>query len=146
MLLDSGSDKDFSAYIRESTWRFGARGLNGECCGDLSQPEYRALCLASDKRQCSMQEIAQGLGFTKSGATRVIDRLEKKGYVERRRSSEDGRVCCVKVSPSGRALIKDLSQENENHIARIMSKIDPAMQEVIRTAFGSFVQAIKEED
>ena len=146
MLPDSGSDKDLSVYIREITWRFGTRGLNGECCGDLSQPEYRALCLASDKRQCSMQEIARGLGFTKSGATRVIDRLEQKSYVERKRSPEDGRVCCVKVTPSGRALIKDLSEENENHISRIMSKFDLTMQEVIRTAFGSFAQAIKEED
>ena len=56
--MDSDSAKNLSALIREITWNFGPRGLKGECCGDLSQPEYQALCLASERQQCSMQEIA----------------------------------------------------------------------------------------
>jgi DNA-binding MarR family transcriptional regulator len=62
------------------------------------------------------------------------------------RSPEDGRVCCVKVTPSGRSIIKALSQENENQVSKIMEKIDPAMQEIIKTALWSFVQAIQNKD
>ena len=144
--MESGSAKDLSTLIREITWGFGARGLKGECCGDLSQPEYRTLCLASDLSRCSMQEIAQNLGVTKSGATRIVDRLETKGYVERKRSQEDGRVCCIDVTASGRSLIRDVSRENENRIEKIMSRIEPPMQEVIRAAFKSFVHALQRED
>ena len=143
--MDSNTTKDLSALIREITWSFGARGLKGECCGGLSQPEYRALCLASERKQCSMQEIATDLGFTKGGATRVVNRLEKKRYIERQRSPEDGRVCCVKVTSLGSMLVKSVSRENEDRIDRIMSKIDPGMQEVIKTALRSFVQAIRVE-
>jgi MarR family 2-MHQ and catechol resistance regulon transcriptional repressor len=145
MVLDSNSTKDLSALIREITWNFGARDLKGECCGDLSQPEYRALCLASERQQCPMQEIAKDLGFTKGGATRVVNRLERKGYVERKRSPEDGRVCCVKVTSSGSMLVKSVNRENEDRIARIMSKIDPGMQDIIKTALRSFVWAIRGE-
>jgi len=144
--MNSVSVMELSELIGEITWRFGARGFKGECCGDLSQPEYRTLFLASGRPKCAMQEIAQNLGLTKSGATRVVNRLEKKGYVERRRSPEDGRVCCIKVTKSGRELIKALSRENEMHINRIMSKIDPAMLEIIRTALKSFVQAIQKDN
>ena len=144
--MGSGSTKDLSALISEITWNFGARGLKGECCGDLSQPEYRTLCLASDQSQCSMQGIAQNLEVTKSGATRIVDRLERKGYAERKRSSEDGRVCCVELTPSGMMLIKDLRRENENRIDKIMSRVEPAMQEVIRAALKSFVHALQKED
>ena len=140
------STKEISTFIREITWHFGARGLKGECCGDLSQPEYRALCMTSEKSECSMQMIAKNLGFTMSGASRVIDRLEKKGYAKRKRIPEDGRVCCIEITPPGETVIKDFSNENENHINKIMSKIDPAMQEIIGTALHSFVQAIKQED
>jgi MarR family 2-MHQ and catechol resistance regulon transcriptional repressor len=143
--MNANSSKDLLALIREITWSFGARGLKGECCGDLSQPEYRALCLASERQQCSMQEIAMDIGFTKGGATRVINRLEKKGYIERQRSPDDGRVCCLKVTSSGSLLVKSVSHENQDRIDRIMSKIDPGMQEVIKTAFRSFVQAIRAE-
>jgi MarR family 2-MHQ and catechol resistance regulon transcriptional repressor len=128
--MDSNSTKDLAALIREITWSFGARGLKGECCGDL----------------CSMQEIAKDLGFTKGGATRIVNRLEKKGYIERQRSSEDGRVCCVKVTSPGSLLVKSVSRENEERIERIMFEIDPGMQEVIKTALRSFVQAIRVED
>ncbi len=144
--MDSNSTKELSALIREITWNFGARGLKGECCGDLSQPEYRALCLASERQQCSMQEIAKDLGFTKGGATRVVNRLEKRGYVERMRSPRDGRVCCVKVAMPGNMLVKSVNREKEEHIVKIMSNVDPGMQEIIKTALQSFVQAIRVED
>ena len=137
------STKDLSALIREITWNFGARGLKGECCGDLSQAEYRALCLASERQKLSMQEIAKNLGFTKGGATRVVNRLEKKGYIKRQRSPDDGRVCCVKVTSQGTLLVKSVNREKEDRINEIMSKIDPGMQEVIKTALQSFVRAIR---
>lgn len=140
------STKDVSILIREITWHFGSHGLKGECCGDLSQPEYRALCMALEKSKCSMQMVAKNLGFTMSGASRVIDRLEQKGYAKRKRIPEDGRVCCIEITSLGAALIKSLRQENDNRICKIMSKIDPAMGEIIGTALHSFVQAIKQED
>jgi MarR family 2-MHQ and catechol resistance regulon transcriptional repressor len=143
--MDLDSNKGMPELIREIAWNFGARGLQGECCGGLLQPEFRTLCLASDRRQCSMQEIARSLGITKSGVTRLVNRLEKKGYVERLRSPEDGRVCCVKVTPPGRELVKTISRQNQDRIDRIMAKIDPAMQAVIETALRSFVQAIQDQ-
>ena len=144
--MDSKSTKDISALIREITWNFGARGLKGECFGDLSQPEYRALCLASEQQQCSMQQIAKDIAFTKGGATRVVNRLEKKGYIERQRSPEDGRVCCVKVTAPGSVLVKSVNREKEDRIVKIMSSVDPGMQEVIKTALQSFVRAMRVEE
>ena len=138
--------KDLSVLIREITWNFGARGLKGECCGDLSQPEFRALCLALERQQCSMQDIAKDLGFTKGGATRVVNRLEKKGYIKRQRSPEDGRVCCVKVTAPGSVLVKSVNQEKEDRIVKIMSSVDPGMQQVIKAALQSFVQAMRVEE
>ncbi len=143
--MASVSAKDLAPIIREIVWRFGARGLEGECCGDLTAPEFRALRMASAQHKCSMQQIALELGFTKSGATRVVDRLEKRGLVQRMRSPEDGRVCCVEVASSGRSLIDMVNQENEERIAKTLSKIDPAMQHVIQTSLQSFIQAMNEE-
>jgi MarR family 2-MHQ and catechol resistance regulon transcriptional repressor len=144
--MPANAAKDLSVLIREITWNFGARGLKGECCGDLSQPEFRALCLASERPQCSMQDIAKDLGFTKGGATRVVNRLEKKGYIERQRSPEDGRICCVKVTAPGSVLVKSVNREKEDRIVKIMSSVDPGMQEVIKTALQSFVRAMRVEE
>jgi MarR family 2-MHQ and catechol resistance regulon transcriptional repressor len=144
--MPANAAKELSELIREITWNFGARGLKGECCGDLSQPEYRALCLASERQQCSMQDIAKELGFTKGGATRVVNRLEKKGYIERQRSPEDGRICCVKVTAPGSVLVKSVNRDKEDRIVKIMASVDPGMQEVIKTALQSFVLAMRIEE
>jgi hypothetical protein len=56
--MDLNSNNGMPELIREIAWNFGARGLQGECCGGLLQPEFRTLCLTSEWRQCSMQEIA----------------------------------------------------------------------------------------
>jgi MarR family 2-MHQ and catechol resistance regulon transcriptional repressor len=144
-IMTLNATNDIAALIQDITWAFGARGLKGECCGDLSQPEYRALCLATEHQLCAMQEIAKDLGFTKGGATRVVNRLEQKGYIERHRSPEDGRVCCVKATPRGSMLVKTVNRDKQERIAKIMSHIDPGMQQVIKTALNSFVQAIQTE-
>ena len=144
--METKTIKELSALIREINWNFGARGIKGECCGDLSQPEYRALCLASEHQKCSMQDIAKDLGFTKGGATRVVNRLEKKGYIMRQRHPEDGRMCCVSVTLQGSMLVKRVSQDKEEHIKRIMGRIDPGMQDIIKTALHSFVQAVRAEN
>ena len=138
--------KIMDPLIREIVWRFGAQGIKGECCGDLTAPEFRALRLASAKDKCSMQHIAQGLGFTKSGATRVVDRLEKRGFLKRMRSPEDRRVCCVELTLSGSALVERINRENERRLDSILSNLDPSMQQVLQASLLSLVQAMRVEE
>jgi MarR family 2-MHQ and catechol resistance regulon transcriptional repressor len=143
--MESVSVKNFAVLIKDIVWHFGAQGLDGQCCVNLSTPEARALRLISNRQFCSMQEIARGLSFSKSGATRVIDRLEKKGLVRRKRSPEDGRVCCVEIAAPGEALIGQIDQENERQIEKILSKLEPSMQQVVQASLYSLVQAINGE-
>ena len=62
---------------KEIAWHIGNHGLNGECRGDLSLVEFMALKIACENKDFSIQEIGSTLNFTKSGATRIIDRLER---------------------------------------------------------------------
>jgi DNA-binding MarR family transcriptional regulator len=77
---------DIYNLLQELAWHFGDHGINGECCEDLSLCEFMALKVAYENNNISIQEIGSAINFTKSGATRIIDRLENKGYVKRERS------------------------------------------------------------
>ena len=70
---------ELSRSLLEIVWHFGPKGLNGECCDNLTMPEFIALDKVSSTKDCPVQDIGISLGFTKSGATRVVNRLEKKG-------------------------------------------------------------------
>jgi DNA-binding MarR family transcriptional regulator len=48
-----------------------------------------------------MNELASRILASKSGLTRVIDRMEEVGLVERRRPAQDRRVVEIVMTPSG---------------------------------------------
>jgi len=53
-----------------------------------------------------MQDLAELLLVTKSGASRLIDRLERNGLVKRSTSSEDRRVVYAVLTAKGRAALE----------------------------------------
>jgi DNA-binding MarR family transcriptional regulator len=51
---------------------------------------------------CRMSELAGRILASKSGLTRVIDRMEEAGLVRRERPRDDRRVILVSMTPEGR--------------------------------------------
>jgi DNA-binding MarR family transcriptional regulator len=52
--------------------------------------------------EMTMSEIADSLILSRGGTTKVVDRLEEMGYVERRPNAEDRRATIVTVTQAGR--------------------------------------------
>jgi DNA-binding MarR family transcriptional regulator len=55
---------------------------------------------------CGMTELANRILASKSGLTRVIDRMEAAGLVRRERPREDRRVVKVLITPAGLEALK----------------------------------------
>lgn len=132
--------------VEEIVWRFGGRGPEGECCQDLTHVEYRALRAVGQVPECTMQEVARRLGLTKSGATRVIDRLADKGYLQRERHPQDGRVCCVVPTLAGHSLLAEIKRDFTAELDGALNRLDPSMREVVLVAFRSFARAAQGEE
>jgi DNA-binding MarR family transcriptional regulator len=62
--------------------------------------------------------LEQELLLAQYNLSRLLDRLEKAGYVERRTCTEDGRGQIVAITPSGRALVKRMWPTYRAAIAR----------------------------
>ena len=114
---------ELSKALRKIVWQFGSKGVNGECCEDLSMSEFLALEKAADTWNCSVQTIGNQLGFTKSGATRIVNRLEKKGYIQKIRSHEDSRVCCVVLTENGREILETANRRYAEQLTEVLSKM-----------------------
>ncbi len=128
---------ELSRALIEIVWHFGPKGLDGQCCENLSLPEFLALDKVAGTKDCPVQEVGHALGFTKSGATRIVNRLEKKGYVEKVRSDEDARVCCVIVTKDGERILKSATERYSKELERIVSRMPeeslPKMKELLIT-------------
>lgn len=107
----------------EIAWHFGPKGLNGECCDDLTMAEFIALDRVSAMQDCPVHDVGNSLGFTKSGATRVVNRLERKGYVNKVRSSEDGRICCVDITDAGSQVLQSADSRYMKQFDELVSRM-----------------------
>jgi DNA-binding MarR family transcriptional regulator len=89
-----------------------------------------------------MQDLARSLLLSKSGATRVVDRMEEAGLVERRHCAADGRGTYASITTAGkrafrRAVPVHLSGIQE-HFGKHLSSEDTT---VIRDTFRRIVEA-----
>ena len=82
-----------------------------------------------------MTELANRILFSKSGLTRVIDRMEAAGLVRRERPPEDRRVVRVLITPAG---LDELNAARAVHRHGIQehfaSHLDPAKLEALAEA------------
>lgn len=71
---------------------------------DLTYTQYIAMMVMWEHKAISVKEIGSRLFLDSGTLTPVLKALEKKEYVNRRRSSEDERVLIVEITEKGEAL------------------------------------------
>ena len=72
---------------------------------DLTPPQAFMLRAVIDRPGMLQSELSEELSIARATATRALDGLEAKGYIERRRSTGDGRETSISptVEEIGRA-------------------------------------------
>lgn len=58
----------------------------------------------------SARELAERVGMDAGAATRLVDRLARKGFVERTRSATDRRMVQLRLTPAGAAVAEHIPQ------------------------------------
>ena len=78
----------------------------------MSLPEYSALLELAEapKRRKRMAELADGMIVTRGGVTRLVERLEADGLVERGPCASDGRGTEAILTEAGLARLRDASK------------------------------------
>ncbi|MEV0969925.1 MarR family winged helix-turn-helix transcriptional regulator [Microtetraspora glauca] len=71
--------------------------------------QQAALLLQAARGETSPNRLAPHLGTDTAGMTRLLDRLEAKGLIRRRRHADDRRSIVVEVTEEGRALVPRLA-------------------------------------
>jgi DNA-binding MarR family transcriptional regulator len=92
-----------------------SKGLMGF---QVNRSQLKAMAAFHEDRQYSMGELCKIANVKMPSMTEVVDRLEKEGFVERVRDTEDRRVVKVKLTPAGKeahnAILKSRKQQLEN--------------------------------
>jgi MarR family transcriptional regulator, 2-MHQ and catechol-resistance regulon repressor len=106
------------------------------CCYDISVTQCYALEMLVEHGPMRSQALAERLLLDKSTTTRVVDALERKGYVERATAADDARAVSLKATHGGQALYEKINRELIAQQAELLADLDPEVRdgvtEVIR--------------
>jgi DNA-binding MarR family transcriptional regulator len=74
--------------------------------------------------EMAMSRLAEVLDVSVSNATGLIDRMEERGLVARRRVADDRRVVLVGLTEAGQQALTDLELLRNDLLARILGHLD----------------------
>jgi MarR family transcriptional regulator, lower aerobic nicotinate degradation pathway regulator len=106
----------------------------------LSVVQGRMLGILRD-RTPPITSLGTRLGLDKSSISGLVDRAERRGLVERFRSTDDGRSVRVRLTGDGRARVEAGEAEFEAEIARLLSHLPSAEQQTLVRLVGDLLDA-----
>lgn len=106
------------------------------CCFDISVSQCYALEGLVRRGSMTLNELAAYLYLDKSTASRVVDALERKGYVARLPHPKDRRASLLEATPEGRELEGKIREsilaEERELLADFTPEVRQAMTVVLR--------------
>lgn len=107
-------------------------------------PQHRVLVMLEDDGPLGIGVIAAELGVNPSNASRVCDRLQRLGLVERAQSPEDRRSVLVALTGEGRQVLQSVTDHRREEIARVVAQMDGRSTTAVVRALDSVSDAAGE--
>lgn len=114
---------------------------------DLGLAEYDALVqlAIADGRRLRMSELAKRVLLSRSGVSRLVDRLEATGLVARAACLEDARVSWATLTPAGLARLEDASPVHLRGVeTHFLARIPEADRDALVRALETVVAGLRE--
>jgi len=102
-------------YTHDRLWRTLEAGL-AELNVSMGEYSVMALLYAAGPKGMRMTDLAKRRVMSTGGFTRLADRLERRGLIERRPSAVDGRSFEATLTPKGRALMRKARRRHHSDL------------------------------
>ncbi len=93
--------------------------------GALSLVHLSVLALLESRGALPMSAVAEALDVSQASATGIIDRMEERGLVERRRAEDDRRVVAIHLTENGTAVSRQIIEQRRERLRRILAEMSP---------------------
>lgn len=127
------------AFVRA----FGLHKPDETPCGaPVPVSEAHALAVLTEHGALAQTDLARHLGLTKSTVSRLVDQLEKRGWV-RRRPGEDARRRLVELTDQGTTVAADIAGRRSARLARLLDRIPEPERPAVLAALDALVEAAR---
>jgi DNA-binding MarR family transcriptional regulator len=122
----------------------GRVGPDEACCDGLSQRQCAILRTLVAQEGARLSDLAAASGITPSAMTRVLEKLESRGLIERVRGVQgDGRAAMVRITPAGRRTRQQLDELMRQRTSNILRSIPAGQRLAVLKALTLLNNAIE---
>ncbi len=122
----------------------GQVGPDEVCCDGLSQRQTTILRILVSSEGSRISDLAAMSDITPSAMTRVLEKLEKRGLVERVRGAQtDGRAAMVRITAQGRKTRKVIDELMRQRSQQILGTIPESERNGVLKALQLLNDAIE---
>jgi MarR family transcriptional regulator, organic hydroperoxide resistance regulator len=127
--------KAIQDYSQEVSRQFGVTG-----------PQLWALKTISQSETLSLSELGKEMYLHPSTMTGLIDRLEKKGFVQRKREQKDRRVIDLRLTAKGTALVKKAPNPIQGKMIHGLKKLNRGELNSIHNSVTTLMEIMEAEN
>jgi MarR family 2-MHQ and catechol resistance regulon transcriptional repressor len=98
---------------------------------DMCLSDFAVLEVLLHKGSVTVQELGAKVMLTSGSMTAALDRLERRGLIDRKEDSEDRRVRCVRLTKAGLDLIRSAFEDHQRAMERAVSSVGKKDREVL---------------
>jgi DNA-binding MarR family transcriptional regulator len=89
----------------------------------LSLVHLNVLTALEAEGPLSMKRLAEAMDVSDASATGIVDRMEKRGLVERRHGTDDRRVVLVHATEAGAQVFRDMAEHRRSVLSRVLAEL-----------------------
>ncbi|WP_030773446.1 MarR family winged helix-turn-helix transcriptional regulator [Streptomyces sp. NRRL F-2664] len=132
---------EMSALIEllEVVWE---RGRDTAGAPPVSSAQARVLFLVDGNDRLNLRELGRLLEAAPPSVSRLCDRLQAVGFLERHPGADDRREVLLTLSPAGRAYLEGLRARRQEVLAEAMAQMPEASRAALATGLADFCAAV----
>lgn len=118
--------------------------LRGSRFRDISIKEMHTIDVIGDKKDATPSDVARTLMVTLGTVTTSLNNLERKGYIERIRSTKDRRVVHLYLTKKGRLVYRLHKRFHMSLVTEITKDMDEAEYAVMKKGLVKLYNFLEE--
>ena len=111
----------------------------------LSWTSFVALWVLWVWGEMESRDLASAVGISRPTSTGVVSTLERRGFVRRRKSAEDGRMVRVSLTEAGRSKIEELFPRFNAEEVAVTAHLSPEQQEGMAVMLRSMLRTAEQD-
>ncbi|MFE2143475.1 MarR family winged helix-turn-helix transcriptional regulator [Streptomyces sp. NPDC059456] len=125
--------------LLEVVWERGRDTVSGP---PVSSAQARVLFLVDANGEMNLRDLGRLLEAAPPSVTRLCDRLQAVGFLERHPGSDDRREVLLHLTPAGRTYLERLRACRQEALANAMATMSPASRAALAAGLADFCTAV----